>query len=269
MRTFIRNLVATGKLQAAVELLLSDSDPDVVEQAALLSFRLAELTRKEREGTEAEPVLAARRAQLAQSVLDLSAGLEPASPPVRVAAAPVATPSQAGNVARERPVPIFITYAHADGVADDPSSPLSELRAHLAPIVREGLVEVWADTSIEYGQRWHPTITAAIERAQLAILLVSPRLLASDYVAEHELPQLLQRHHAGHLRLVPVLLERSDLHASYRFTDQHGEKQTVMLSSLQFVNADKPLSSLSSSERQGVWLAVVRSIRSSCGDPAA
>lgn len=263
MIVFIRQLIANGKLRVAIDLLRERPEPDVTEAATLLSFRAAELARKESEGTESEAVLGARRAQIAQSVLQLAANLRPTESTSGPVARPLPTPApRSSRDALSRPVSTFISYAHADVGAESAFSALAELTTHLTPLAREAAIEIWSDKTIEYGRYWDPSIGAAIARAQLAILLVTPSFLASDYVARHELPELLRRNHEESLRLIPVLVERSDPKAAYRFAAADGTWHTVPISALQFVNAlDQPLSQLGTAARHSVWLNVVSAIR--------
>ena len=67
---------------------------------------------------------------------------------------------------------------------------LDSLLNHLTWIERRG-VDIWTDRDIAPGALWHDSIQAALDRAQVAVLLVSPHFLASDYISTDELPVLL------------------------------------------------------------------------------
>lgn len=82
---------------------------------------------------------------------------------------------------------IFVSYSHAD------RDWLSRLRTHLAPYVRGEKLDLWDDTKITAGADWAAEINRSMADARVAVFLVSPDFLASDYVAQVELPALLSR----------------------------------------------------------------------------
>lgn len=82
---------------------------------------------------------------------------------------------------------IFISYSHADVLW------LERLRIHLAPYLRGEELVLWDDTKIAAGSNWAAEIDKALAAARVAVLLVSPNFLASDYVASVELPAILKR----------------------------------------------------------------------------
>ena len=63
---------------------------------------------------------------------------------------------------------------------------------HLAPLQQQGIIDVWSDRRIDPGEQWRPAIKTAIAESMAAILLVSSDFLASDFIAQNELPPLLQ-----------------------------------------------------------------------------
>lgn len=82
---------------------------------------------------------------------------------------------------------VAVSYSHADAKWRD------ALRKFLKPLVRQQRLRVWDDTAIDAGEQWRDEIKRAFGTADVAILLVSPDFLASDFIAEQELPMLFEK----------------------------------------------------------------------------
>jgi hypothetical protein len=99
---------------------------------------------------------------------------------------------------------LFISYSHKD------SAFYGNLKTHLSPLTREGLVEFWGDTVMDAGERPHSTISEKLEKADIFIAMVSPDFLASNYCYEIELKRALDREREGTLRVIPLILRACD-----------------------------------------------------------
>ena len=101
---------------------------------------------------------------------------------------------------------IFISYSRRNGPWVD------RLRTLFQPMERRGMLSTWSDADLEAGLPWEPQLLSSIAAARAALLLVTPALLASDYVKKVELPALLSRARAPatNFRLFWLLLEPCD-----------------------------------------------------------
>ncbi|OBP16513.1 hypothetical protein A5320_03665 [Rheinheimera sp. SA_1] len=96
---------------------------------------------------------------------------------------------------------VFVSYAHED------LAYRQKLQQCLNPLIRENKIELWHDSMIDAGSCWDQEIKRKLEAADVAIVLISSSLLASNYVNNEEMPALLARHKSNLVDMVPVLLE--------------------------------------------------------------
>lgn len=149
---------------------------------------------------------------------------------------------EAGKIARLTQRKVFISYSHKD------ARWLERLRVHLKPIEREGIIDLWDDTKIAAGIQWKGAILEALETSRVAVLLISADFLASDFIAEHELPTLLAQVASGGTVILPVIISPCLF-------------EGTALSTFQAVNSiQKPLSDLTHAERERILVDVARAI---------
>lgn len=95
---------------------------------------------------------------------------------------------------------IFISYSHKDEIWKD------RLRPHLGALEKAGRIVVWDDRKIDAGDTWYPEIKTAMERATVAVCLISADFLDSAFCVKEEIPYFLQRRERDGLVIIPVLL---------------------------------------------------------------
>ncbi|HZI20290.1 MAG TPA: toll/interleukin-1 receptor domain-containing protein [Pyrinomonadaceae bacterium] len=140
---------------------------------------------------------------------------------------------------------VFISYSHKD------RSWLEQLQEHLKPLEREGRITRWDDTRIASGQKWEKVIEGGLASTKVAVLLVSPAFMASDFIANNELPPLLEAAERDGAVILPVIIIPS------RYM------QTRHLSQFQAVNdPSKPLVDMSEGERARLWVKLTEDILS-------
>ena len=143
------------------------------------------------------------------------------------------------------PPRIFVSYSHKD------RRWMEEFRNQIRLLIRGGHIDAWEDSQIAPGQEWHKEITTAIEAADIAVLLVSPDFLASDFIANEELPSLL----AGRKTVFWIAIR----HSNYAVTP---------IAKYQCANApDFPLASLTKSNRDKAWVEISKKLLKVDSDP--
>jgi TIR domain len=128
---------------------------------------------------------------------------------------------------------VFVSYSHRD------RRWVNRLLVHLKPLERAGYLDVWEDSRITPGRAWKDEIDKALKSAQIAVLLISADFLASDFIADNEVPNLLMSARDRGTIIMPVIVSPS------RF------EQTESLSQFQAVNPpDMPLTKLPNYRRE-------------------
>lgn len=143
----------------------------------------------------------------------------------------------------KNPVKVFVCYSHADSVW------LERLQVHLKPLQREYKIDIWDDSRLKPGSKWRDEIREAVNKANVAILIISADFLASDFIVTNELPPLLKAAEEEGALILPIIVSPSLFNRNQD------------LSQFQSVNPpSKPLLSLSDAEQEGVFLQVAEAV---------
>src|SRR5947207_2701408 len=138
---------------------------------------------------------------------------------------------------------VFISYSHKD------AKYLDQLVEHLAYYERNNLIDSWSDKRIASGEQWREEIRRAIAATKVAVLLISPSFSASKFIAENELPPLLDAAEKEGAIILPVIVRPSN------FEDTELSRfQTVNIPSM-------PLAKMKGYQRDDLWAKVVRDIQ--------
>ncbi|MCC6590689.1 MAG: SUMF1/EgtB/PvdO family nonheme iron enzyme [Bryobacterales bacterium] len=94
---------------------------------------------------------------------------------------------------------VFVSYSHRD------KDLTARLVTHLRVLQKQEQLDLWVDTRIGAGGDWYKEIETAIERASVAVLVISAEFLTSDFINREEVPRLLRRAAEFGLTIVPVI----------------------------------------------------------------
>src|SRR5712692_7517570 len=137
---------------------------------------------------------------------------------------------------------VFISYSHKD------ARYLHQLVEHLAYYERNNLIEFWSDEKITAGAQWRDEIKRATACTKVAVLLISPSFLASEFIAENELPPLLHAAEEEGAIILPVIVRPSNF-------------EDTELASFQAVNSPSmPVAKMRGYQRDAFWAKVVKDI---------
>jgi TIR domain len=137
---------------------------------------------------------------------------------------------------------VFISYSHKDKRWHD------NLVMHLKPFLRSGSIVSWSDQQIAQGSEWFKEIQSALANSKVAVLLVSPYFLASDFIHEHELGPLLKEAKQGGVKTlwVPV---RDCAYKKTALKDYHA-----------VLDPGTPLAKMMGADRDSAWVTICEKI---------
>lgn len=101
---------------------------------------------------------------------------------------------------------VFVSYAREDSVWLD-----LKYKFHLIPYLIESLrrqnVAFWFDTDLKGGDEYKRQIESEIDKAHIALLIVSQSFLNSEFIETFEMPRITGRAQKGEMLVIPVLVE--------------------------------------------------------------
>lgn len=95
---------------------------------------------------------------------------------------------------------IFISYSHKD------AEWLEEVKVHIKPLERFYGIEEWDDQKLRTSDKWREKISNALNDATIAVLLISPYFVASDFIVNNELQPLLENAEKKGVKIMPVMV---------------------------------------------------------------
>ena len=136
---------------------------------------------------------------------------------------------------------VFISYSHSDKVW------LDRLLIFLKPYTRQNL-KIWADPYIKVGDKWRRNISEALSQTCVAVLLVSPEFIDSEFIFQDELPPLLTGADGKVIILVAIPISAADYEAGG-------------LSEFQFAHPpNEPLDKMRTPRRNAALVEIVKKI---------
>jgi TIR domain len=98
------------------------------------------------------------------------------------------------------PIDVFISYASSD------KPHLEQLERHLAGLVAQGILRLSSEDKIAPGEDRIRALYRQIDRARVALVLVTANYLASDKCRAHDLVKLQERRARNDMRVVPIIV---------------------------------------------------------------
>ena len=143
---------------------------------------------------------------------------------------------------------IFVSYSHED------TKWREDLEKHLKPYLR-GSILSWSDQQITPGSEWFKEIQDALANSKVAVLLVSPDFLASDFIHEHELGPFLQEAKQGGVKILWVPLRD----CAY--------KKTALKDYQAVLDPGTPLAKMIEADRDSAWVRICEEIEKAVDPP--
>lgn len=137
---------------------------------------------------------------------------------------------------------VFVSYSHSNRPW------MLKLQTQLKSIERFTGIKTWDDTRIQTGTEWNREIERALQATRVAVFLVTPEFLASDFIQDKEMKYFLEISERESVPIVWVAVSSS----LYELTP---------LVKIQCANKpDKPLDQLTDGEQNAVFTEICKNI---------
>lgn len=138
---------------------------------------------------------------------------------------------------------IFVSYSHCD------VETVNSFKRHFKPLERNQNIDLWDDSKIFPGQKWKDEIKLAIQKAKIAIFVLSADFFASEFIANEELPELLKSANEEGATILSIIAKPCDFKNS-------------QLSIYQAMNdPNNTLLSMSELHKEELWVNLVTQVR--------
>ncbi len=144
---------------------------------------------------------------------------------------------------------VFISYSHKDKKWRD------HLEEHLKPYLRAGTIKSWSDKQIQAGSQWLESITDAVAKTHVAVLLVTPAFLASDFIHEKELGEFLKAADSRNVTILWIPVRAS------------AYKETKLRNYQSVIPPERPLAEMKA-DRDKAWVKICEKIKDAANLPA-
>jgi hypothetical protein len=156
-----------------------------------------------------------------------------------------------GKIERIKPK-LFISYSRGH------REWLDRLLVPLKAVLRDRFEEwVFVDSNLNPSDEWHPKIQQALDGADIAVAIVTPRFFTSDYITRFEVPIILTKAAAGRFKLLCLFAEPTIVDSVV----YHVGNQYVSLTKYLGLNDPRtPLSALSQNEMETELVRISKEI---------
>ncbi len=134
---------------------------------------------------------------------------------------------------------------------------LGDLQIQLKPLQRAWLLDFWDGERAGSGTRTREVFVDALERARLTVVLTSPGLANSSWMAEHRLPTLLARQVDNGSRVMCLHVRpTAAVFREFPFRNHQGTRRMVSLAGFEALNDPRvPVAGLDHVHRQATIAA--------------